>query len=168
MNDLLKQISSYNLFNYLLPGATFSILAEQATTADVTVEPIFAAFFFYYFVGMIISRVGSLVIEPLSRKTGFVTFAPYGEFIAASKKDQKIELISETNNVYRSITAVGICLIIYIVGFNISELMHLSTVVRYLVLGMAISVLFAFSYRKQTSYVKKRIAANSSLNHHSS
>ncbi|HRK69189.1 MAG TPA: hypothetical protein PKY73_16665, partial [Hyphomonas sp.] len=160
MNDLLKQISSYNLFNYLLPGATFCWLADQATAAQVAIESIFLAFFFYYFVGMIVSRVGSLVLEPMLKRLGFIKFDPYKDYIKASKLDSKIEMLSESNNTFRSLMSVGVCLIIYVVGYNIAQRMELSTSDRYVVLAIVIVALFAFSYRKQTDFIRKRISAN--------
>ena len=65
MNDLLKQLSSYNLFNYLFPGTVFCVALNKLGGFDLIVEDLFAAFFFYYFVGLTISRVSSLIVEPL-------------------------------------------------------------------------------------------------------
>jgi len=32
MKDILDKLSSYNIFNYLLPGVVFVVLAEALTT----------------------------------------------------------------------------------------------------------------------------------------
>jgi hypothetical protein len=78
LNDIVKQISSYNLFNYLLPGAVFCIVAQEATNVPLVQAELFSGFFFYYFVGLIISRVGSILIEPLLKNSKLVRYSPRG------------------------------------------------------------------------------------------
>ena len=71
MEDLIKKISSYNLFNYLFPGIVFVVLAKMITPYSFLHEDIILGIFIYYFVGLSISKFGSLVIEPLLKKTSF-------------------------------------------------------------------------------------------------
>jgi hypothetical protein len=98
LKDLLSKLSSYNLFNYLLPGIIFVVLAKELTRFFFVQDDIILGAFLYYFIGMVISRFGSLIIEPLLKKISLLKFADYGDFVTASKKDEKIELLSEVNN----------------------------------------------------------------------
>ena len=100
MVDLLSKISSYDLFNYLLTGIIFVILADSFTRYSFIQQDIAIGLFLYYFIGLVISRVGSLAIEPLLKRIAFLKFADYKDFISASEKDKKIELLSEVNNTY--------------------------------------------------------------------
>ena len=75
MNDLLGRISSYHLFNYLLPGCLFAIAAARVTHRQIVPENLALGFFLYYFYGLVISRVGSLAIEPFLKWIGFLNFA---------------------------------------------------------------------------------------------
>ena len=159
MKELIEKISSYNLFNYLLPGTLFAALGEQITTYKLIQKDIIIALFLYYFIGLVISRIGSLVLEPLMKKTSFVTFAPYKAFVAVSTKDQKIETLSEVSNTYRTLCSLFVAL----GGLKLYEwLSSLSTWVAQAgpyVFFVLLFALFSFSYRKQTNYITKRIEA---------
>lgn len=106
---------------------------------------------------MIISRVGSIVIEPVLKTTKFVRFADYSKYVNKSKEDPLLSTLSEQNNTYRSLLSMFVLLAIV---DNIELLKdkiiwlesHISTV---LLFGMII--LFAFAYRKQTRYISNRV-----------
>ena len=160
MKDLLSKLSSYNLFNYLLPGVIFAVLTKELTHFSFLQDNIILGAFLYYFIGMVISRFGSLIIEPLLKKVSFLKFADYKDFVVASKKDEKIELLSEVNNSYRTFCSLFVLLgllKIYELFENKYPLLKGWSAVIIIVLLLA---MFLFSYRKQTNYVKKRIDAN--------
>lgn len=160
MKELLEKITSYNLFNYLLPGVIFSLLVSKMTRYPIIQQDLVVGFFLYYFIGMVISRFGSIVIEPLLKKISLIEFTNYNDYVMASKKDLKIELFSEINNTYRTILSLLILLIflkIYEtleINFNFPQAFTVMLTIVLLV------VLFLLSYRKQTSYIKKRITSN--------
>ena len=160
MSDLLQKISSYNIFNYLLPGVLFVGLLPYLTTYNLTQGDLLIGAFLYYFIGMCISRIGSLIVEPILKAVSFVEFSEYSAFITASAKDPKIETLSEANNTYRTICA----LLLSLVAFKLYQLLEgaipaLHGLGSYvLILGLAL--LFFFSYRKQTAYITKRIKHN--------
>jgi len=112
MKELFDKISSYNLFNYLLPGILFVAISKQLTTYNFIQENDFIGAFFYYFIGMVISRFGSIFIEPILKKLSFLKFADYKDFVSASKKDEKVELFSEVNNTYRTIISMLVILLL--------------------------------------------------------
>jgi hypothetical protein len=86
VNELLGKISSYNVFNYLLPGILFAVLAEQVIHRPIVQRDIVIGVFLYYFLGLVVSRFGSLIVEPALRLLSLVQFADYGDFIAAEKR----------------------------------------------------------------------------------
>jgi len=160
MKELLDKLTSYNLFNYLLPGVVFVALATKITHYSFVQENIVLAAFLYYFIGLVISRVGSLLIEPALRRLSFIKFAEYADFVAASKKDTKIEVLSEANNTYRTLCSLLLSLLI-LKGYEIIEeqLIWLESW-GVVLLIVALFIMFLFSYRKQTSYITRRIEAN--------
>src|SRR3989338_2221551 len=105
MKDIIDKLSSYNLFNYLFPGVVFVVLAQALTHYSFVQQDILLGIFLYYFIGLVISRFGSLVIEPLLKRLSFLKFSDYRDFVAASKKDEKVDLFSEINNTYRNLCA---------------------------------------------------------------
>ena len=159
MKEIIAKLSSYNLFNYLLPGVLLAVLAGETTDYSFTHENIAIGAFLYYFIGLVISRFGSLVIEPILKKVSFVKFAPYGDFIAASKEDDELEILSEANNMYRTLSSMFILLFVLRlygkVEGNIPVLKDWNTGI---LMGLLL-LMFLLSYRKQTEYIRKRVAA---------
>ena len=160
MKYLLDKISSYNLFNYLLPGILFVCISKYFTDYNFIQDNNFIGAFLYYFIGMVISRFGSMFVEPILKRISFLKFADYKSFIVASKKDDKIELFSEVNNTYRTITALFIILLLVKIYNHIQVLWNIPINITYLIVVVVILVIFLFSYRQQTNYITKRIKAN--------
>jgi len=154
MKELLDKLSSYNLFNYLLPGTVFVAAAQRTSIHRFDADNIVVELFLYYFIGLVISRLGSLFIEPLFNATKFVSFASYRDFVHGCVKDSKIELLSEQNNTYRTLCAVFVAL---------GTLRLYDFVAAYRprtargTLLVVLFGLFAFAYRKQTNYIKQRV-----------
>jgi len=155
MEKLLEKLTSYNLFNYLLPGIIFSVLLEKTTNYSIIHKDVIIEAFLAYFLGLIISRVSSLVIEPLLKKVKFVKFSDYKDFVSASEHDKKIELLSESNNMYRVFISLFFILIIIVLYERFLQEI-LSGYTSYIVIS-GLLILFLFSYRKQTQYITKRI-----------
>ena len=65
MEKLLDKLSSYQLFNYLFPGIIFINLIDLLTSIQILYDRVEFIIFLYYIAGMILSRIGSVVIEPL-------------------------------------------------------------------------------------------------------
>jgi signal transduction histidine kinase len=164
MKEIFDKISSYNLFNYLLPGILFVCISKQITNYNFIQDNDLIGAFLYYFIGMVISRFGSLFIEPILKKLTFLKLADYKSFVSASKKDEKIELLSEVNNTYRTITAMFVILLIVKTYNHFQVLWNIPQNVTTLSLVIIILLMFLFSYRKQTNYITKRIDANENPN----
>jgi hypothetical protein len=157
MKNLIEKLTSYNLFNYLLPGTVFSVLAERFTSYSFIQNDLFIAFFAYYFTGLVISRIGSIILEPCLRKLHSVTFAPYSDFVRCAAKDEKLDVLSETNNTFRTLATVfavlGLIKPIELLLVHFSAAPWLPP----LFLCIFLFVLFILAYRKQTEYIKQRI-----------
>jgi len=155
MSNLIEKLSSYNFLNNLLPGVIFCYTATQITNYNFIQNEIIIGLFFYYAVGLIIGRIGSLFVDCLLRK--FAIKSNYTNYIKASKIDKKLEILSETNNIYRVMISVIISLFV-IKGYNLLEAYcDFIGKFRYLVLGILLLVLFVFSYKKQTKYIFDRV-----------
>lgn len=160
MKEILEKLSSYNLFNYLLPGIVFVVLEKKFVGYDLTQEDTLTGAFLYYFIGMVISRVGSVIIEPILKKISFLKFADYKNFVIASQKDAKIEILSEANNTYRTINSMLFTLFIFKIYHSIEIKLNIENNITNCILLFFILLMFLFAYRKQTKYITDRIAAN--------
>lgn len=157
MKEVIDKISSYNLFNYLFPGIIFVILLREITNYDLIQENNFSGSFLYYFVGLVVSRFGSLIIGYLLQKLSFIKFADYSEYVIATDKDNKIELFSEVNNMYRTIISMLVLLLLAKGWQSINTYLEFSQITSLTLLIISLLILFIFSYRKQTDFVVKRV-----------
>ncbi len=164
MKDLLDKLSSYNIFNNLLPGIVFVAFAEMFLRRSFVQENLVVGVFLYYFIGLVIGRIGSLVFEPLLKKASFLKFANYKDFVAASKTDAKLEVLSEVNNMYRTFVAMFATLLIARLYETLETVLPVLKQASSFVAVIAITALFLISYRKQTSYITKRVEANKEVN----
>ena len=157
MSDFLKSLSSYDIFNNLLPGVVFCVLTSKMFSVSLIQSDVVTGIFFYYFTGLIISRVGSIVLKPLLEKIRFISFSSYSDFISASQEDPKIEILSEANNMYR--TMLSMMMLLALTGaycFFKEDFEFLAEYSAYIFISLS-TILFAFSYRKQTNFIKSRI-----------
>ncbi len=160
MKDILDKISTYNIFNNLFPGVLFVVIAKKMTDYNLILKDSVLGVFLYYFIGMVISRFGSIVIEPILKKVKILQFKDYQNYVNASKKDSKIELLSEVNNTYRTINSM-IFLLLLTKFFNyLSIKFQFDNSISIIIITILTFILFIFSYRKQTNYIIKRIDAN--------
>ncbi len=157
MKEIIEKLSSYNIFNNLLPGILFSILAKATTNYDFIQTDVFLGSFLYYFIGLIISRFGSLVIENVLIKIKFVRYADYKKFLLAQKNDENINILLESNNMFRTLSSMGILLLILYLYDYLSFRFEISTTITYILLTISIVILFLYSFRKQTDYIRKRV-----------
>lgn len=160
MDKILEKISSYNIFNYLFPGVVFCVVCDRYFSIPLIQETIVNGIFLYYFIGLVISRIGSVVIEPMMKKVGLLEFSEYSDFLKASKMDSKIEILSEANNMYRTILSMIVTLgLAVLCSEGLSRWPEYTTHVKYVLIG-SLLVIFFFSYVKQTNYITKRVLAN--------
>lgn len=160
MKDLIGKLSSYNLFTNLLPGILFVVFLRKITVFDLIFEPLFLALFFYYFVGIVINRFGSLIVEPILKKIKFLYLVEYSRYVQACKLDCKIETLSENNNMCRCF--IALCLLLPLSkGYEwLGNKYTFFADYGYIMLILFLLILFLFSYRKQTKYIVKRCEAN--------
>jgi hypothetical protein len=158
MKDILEKISSYNLFNYLLPGVIFSVLGQRLGIIALPKADVIVLAFLYYFIGMIVSRVGSLIMEPIFKKLKIVTYSPYADYLKASEKDLKMATMVEVNNTYRTLAATFFVLAVGLVITAAADNLGVSVATREYWLAAGLLVLFAYSFRKQSAFIVSRVS----------
>lgn len=168
IEKIIDKVSGYEILNGIIPGAVYVYFINRITPFSIVADDICVSLILYYFIGTIISRIGSLIIEPLINKkvvyrTGTkVTYSPYEDYVKAETKDSagRIKAVSSLNNMYRSFESLGICVLVTYMfsvvwqGIGVTEF-----VIRLLaVVGLlSLVLLFALSSKKQTRYLTKRV-----------
>lgn len=160
MKEFIDKLSSYNLFNYLFPGVVFVVLLKKITAYDYLQENVLLGAFVYYLIGLFISRFGSLVIKKILIKIRFIKDIAYSEYVKSSKVDSKTELLSETNNMYRTLCSLFVLLLLFKAYEVGSIFFKVPKDLDWIILITVLLIVFLFSYRKQTQYVVARIEAN--------
>lgn len=157
MNEFLDKISSYNIFTNLLPGVVFCFLADNSFGYSLIQDDVIVGMFLYYFVGLVISRIGSIVVEPLLIRCRIIKYAAYKDYVVVSRSDPKISQLLETNNMYRSGTALAACLLVVSIFVQLANYFQWSTTISSIVAFAVLFVLFLASFSKQTSYIRQRV-----------
>ena len=157
MNDLIQKISSYNIFTNLFPGVLFCLFADHFYKYSLIQENLFVGIFLYYFIGLIISRIGSLIVEPLLMYFNLLRYSNYSDYVRALKNDDNISTLLETNNMYRSLTSLFICTFSLSIFNYVTKSCNLINEWKIPILLLLLLVLFIFSYVKQTNYIRNRI-----------
>jgi hypothetical protein len=157
MEKIFDKISSYNLFNNLLPGAIYAIFVKSIGEIQLINDNILINLFVFYFLGVIIGRIGSVVVEELAKKWGIVKYADYSDFIVASDKDKKLEVLLEVNNMYRTFIALFLSITLTtIYKYFLQKICFINEYNLYIIF-IVLLVLFIFSFRKQTKYIYDRV-----------
>ena len=159
LGALAEKISEYNLFNYLLPGSVFLVAWRYVSGAVPFENSVMLFLIAAYFLGMVLSRIGSLIIEPALLWAHFVRFCDYGDFVRAEVMDPKLTTLSQENNTYRSLTAVFCVLLVAKGALLLRPRFSLWDKTAGWSCLFGLLLLFAFSHRKQCRYIVKRVGA---------
>ena len=96
MEDFLNKLENYNILNYILPAIIFDVGCRYYINIElIPTDNIFISIFIYYFLGLVISRVGSLIIKPLLWKLKVLNKKDSSERLEiynAENKKQKIKI----------------------------------------------------------------------------
>ncbi|MER8743122.1 hypothetical protein NKH54_08550 [Mesorhizobium sp. M1004] len=157
MGDVISKISSYNIFTNLIPGAVLAFIMHRLEIYDFQSPSTVIDIIMYYFLGVVVSRVGSVILQPVLRRTHFIKHGDYSSFIVAEAKDPKIAVLLESSNLYRSICSV---LLLSLLAYWVKLLAaRYGWSLRSVEVGTVIflAALFLLSYRKQAAFIEKRV-----------
>ena len=157
MKAILEKLSAYNIFSYLLPGLLFVSLGERLTSFSLIQRSWIVGIVLYYFIGLVISRVGSLIVKPVLERIGFVKEAPYADYVEASESDSRIGILSAQNNLFRTLCAMCIMLMGLKIGEKVMGILPWGADVYDFIFLVGLFVLLLFSYRKQARDVVRRV-----------
>lgn len=156
MNEFLKslseKLSAYQLFNFIYLGAVFlGILSYKGVPLGMLKE-IWWFLLASYFLGMTISRFGSIVIESICLKFGWIEKYDIKRYADNIAKNSFTAILLELTNIYRTICSMGI-------------LLFLCTIFKYqqddkccmLFVEVLFVLLFGISFIKQHHYLGDKL-----------
>lgn len=171
MTDALKiiieRVSNYELLNNIIPGSIYVILTEKLTSFKIQTGDFWQDIIVFYFGGLVIGRIGSLVVERFLKWSKKTQFEPHSDYVKAENKNKLVRELSTINNMYRTYTAVAMCLAFTVIFNHLWALLEKcdwSKSVMYLVGCGLLVVIFGKSYIKQTEYISSRVKTINQLN----
>lgn len=154
MEKIIEKIESYHFLNYLLPGTIFCMLLSNTWEIQMFENiSIVESIILHYFIGIILSRISSTMLTPIIKKTKFITYIAYEQYIEAAKRDSKIELFQRESNQYR------VYIVVFILLFFIEVVQCIRTVTFNwnLVVFAFLVILFLLSYKNQVEGIIQRV-----------
>ena len=155
METFIKGLGAYDLFVNLIPGVLCYLFAPDWFQQLFTSANGFELLIVCYFFGIVLSRVGSLVIENFLKWRSWILIPDYTSFIKAEEMDEKISKLERIGNLYRSLSSMAIILCLVYTANNLcgdSPVGWYKTIVF-----LALAILFVFSFMKQKRYVAERV-----------
>lgn len=176
MENFVKKITSYQFFNNLYPGALLWFVICNLFHIQFNCGDFVIVFFVCYFLGMVSSRVGSLVVEPIAKC--FVRWSDKGDYVRASERDSSISTLMQEANTYRTLAALGLLVTFILVACSVPDVWSVvldfrMTACDYNIVpfctgflfenaglilgGIWVTILFVLSYIKQLRHIQQRI-----------
>ncbi|MBQ9315145.1 MAG: hypothetical protein IJ220_09205 [Clostridia bacterium] len=161
MEQFFNRLENYNIFNYILPAIIFDIGCRLYIDIELIPKdnPVLAVFI-YYFIGLVISRVGSLIVKPLlwKSKTMNSKFSSEStDFYVAEQKDPKIKILFTDYNMYRNFIATFLLLLLFKLSRCFIDYFNVNSCIYYTIICLLLILIFTLSYKKQLYYIHKRI-----------
>ena len=112
MNNFIEKLGSYQIITNLLPGVFFGMALRLLLGITVPMGNMGEEIMVYYFMGLIINRISSLIVKPILKRCRFIHEVPYFDYAKAAKVDSKIDVLSEANNYFRALLTSSLLLIV--------------------------------------------------------
>lgn len=156
MTEIIQRLSNYRIFNHLLPGVLFCTLIDRFTQYTIMQNNMLTDICICYFIGLCISRIGSLIVWDFLRAVKILRKFEYKDFLKA-KKEAEIGSLLEVANMYRSILTMFLlfCAVKFYELIDIKCLADCVSIETLLLFGFIL--LFLCVYVRQEKYVAKRI-----------
>lgn len=183
LNSIMEMIGAYEILNNVIPGAVYLTLVEKCTTFHFTNGNFIIDVIVYYFIGLLIGRIGSAIIKrPSKKRESFKTAVGhriesllwgkrdsekcsednYDDYVVAEKEDVKVSRLSLIADMYRTLTSVSICVIVTIfldiikVNTILLSLSWVKTIIV-IICCITMALIFRSAYVKQSYYIRSRV-----------
>ena len=161
MDKFLDKLENYNILNYILPAIIFISGFKYYIGIDINMgDNVISQFFILYFIGLVLSRIGSLIIKPILAKLNIANQkqgVSYAEFFKAESKDAKIKILFANYNMYRTFIAVFCLLLILKPLYVLKNYFNIESTICITIGIILLIILFICSYKKEFDHIQNRI-----------
>lgn len=150
---LSDKLSSYSLFNFIFPGTLFLGLIKFVGKKDIIFdENIWWFLLAAYSCGMVISRIGSLVVEESFKMFGWIKKYDVQKYSESLKNNAMTGILLEICNTYRTLCAMWLIFLVLTLFVDLDICRC-----KLLLVEAVLFTLFAFSFVKQHRYFMDNI-----------
>ena len=153
MDSLMKKMSAYDLINILMPGGVLTYFLGILGYIELEAASILYLVPIAFALGVIGSRVGSLLIEPLALKLKLVE-RDYASYVKAQAADERLSYLTAVSNMYRTFAGSIVVLAALALGALVP---HGFKPFLAIVYGVVALLLFFWSWVKQEGYLARRV-----------
>lgn len=159
INQMLDKFSPYQFFCNLLPGVLIVNGFCYVTSTALATENLCETFVIFYFYGVAVSRIASIIVEPGLKRLLKIKFTPYTRYLEALFQDMTLADLMREANMFRALlTCSLILLLVWVLNFIPFMRAHWSSPDCFiLVHALVLIPVFALAYRKQCKIVKLRV-----------
>ena len=147
LDALFKKLSSYQLFNFIVPGALFLGILKFLFDVDIQIDNnIWWFMLASYITGISLSRFGSIVIEGFLLKGGIIKDYDVRKYLQKKKDYELIEMLLELTNLYRTLCALFT--VLFLITFKFKDPCEC----HWFLTELSLAILFGLSFYKQYNY----------------
>ncbi len=158
---MFDKLDAYNLIANLVPGAALVYALHFSGFPAPDPEKIGAFLLTAFVVGVATNRLGSLVLDPILRRVGFLHKKDYQAFLGSEKEDAKLETLVANSGLYRTFVTAGLVyLILLATNWVLAAVGIEGRIVFIPVIALAM-VIFLFAFQKEDNYIRIRMNAAS-------
>lgn len=139
----------YELVNIFIPASVFITIISnfKIFNFDFFAQPLLCQITILFITGYVLSRIGSVIVQPVMELLKIINMQDYKNYLKYT--DKNIKVMQCTANEYR--TYIALFGVLYVIHTN-------SSYIR--CLWLFIVILFGLSYKKQMSFIQKRLFIN--------
>lgn len=154
MDEILKKISAYDLLNTMIPGAALVFFLKVYGYFDFEAGDALFLVILAYILGVIASRVGSLILESIALKFDWFE-RDYAGYIQVEQDDDRLLTLTTIANMYRTLAGSVVVLAVLALGSLVPDAFRTWL---YIIYSAASFLLFLLGWIKQEHYVQRRLA----------
>lgn len=160
IEKIIEKLGMYNIFTNIIPGYVF--LFVNSYYFNFKINNVVTITILSYFLGLTISRIGSITIGNILLKFSKEKGELYSKYIEATERDEKIELLLQERNSYRTYSTLFlICFIEYlcnIIRIKYSIPNDICYIIIFVILILIL--IYSISFCKYNKYIAERIRIN--------
>ena len=156
---MFDKLDAYNLIANLVPGAALVYALHFSKFPVPDPEKIGAFLLTAFVVGVATNRLGSLVLDPVLRRVGFLHKKDYQAFLGSEKQDARLETLVANSGLYRTFVTAGLVYLTLLATNCVFAAIGIKPNIVFILVAVLGMVIFLFAFRKEDDYIRTRMNA---------